>query len=153
MVSRLSLLRISTPLLIASSVIKPSQSLRFALFPTMSHQSTPSITSIRSITTPSLNLSPCKIECKESRYTRKAGVASPSELQDFIAKAGDNIVIVDARNPDFSLEAGDEITSLKAPISGFGPECYRPKSVNIPYNRMDKDMDLSTEFCCYSIYW
>lgn len=31
---------------------------------------------------------------------RKAGVASPEELKEFVQKAGEKLVVVDVRNPD-----------------------------------------------------
>ena len=40
---------------------------------------------------------------------RKAGVASNEEMRAFLARhAGEKVTVVDARNPDFSKEPGDE---------------------------------------------
>ena len=39
---------------------------------------------------------------------RKPGVSEPAALKDFVANAGDKIIVVDARNTDFAAEPGDE---------------------------------------------
>lgn len=45
---------------------------------------------------------------------RKPGVSEPSELSSFLETWGsDNIVVVDARNIDFAIEAGGENTDVK----------------------------------------
>ncbi len=72
---------------------------------------------------------------------RKPGVSEPSEIRSFIEAAGDNIVVVDARNPDFSTEPGDEATSAKAALGNS--DGTRPKAVNIPFIRPTASMDLS----------
>jgi hypothetical protein len=40
--------------------------------------------------------------------SRKAGVSSPEELKAFIAEAGNRLIVVDVRNPDASVEPGDQ---------------------------------------------
>merc|ERR1719382_2383573 len=37
----------------------------------------------------------------------KAGVASASELKDFVSAAGDRLLVIDVRHPDASVEPGD----------------------------------------------
>ena len=49
---------------------------------------------------------------------RKPGVSEPAALKDFVANAGDKVIVVDARNTDFAAEPGDEATNAKAPIGG-----------------------------------
>ena len=71
---------------------------------------------------------------------RKPGVSEPEQIKEFVAKAGANLIVVDARNTgaarpahaallvsrtdispllaDFSMEPGDEATNAKAPIGG-----------------------------------
>ncbi|GMH89377.1 hypothetical protein TL16_g11438, partial [Triparma laevis f. inornata] len=74
---------------------------------------------------------------------RKPGVSEPSELSSFLETWGsDKIVVVDARNIDFAIEAGDEKTNEYAPIAGTTPN-YRPNAVNLPYDRPNKSMDLT----------
>jgi rhodanese-related sulfurtransferase len=49
--------------------------------------------------------------------------------------------VVDARNPDFSLEPGDAKSSEKAPLAGTSAG-YRPGAYNLPYDRVNSCMDL-----------
>jgi len=70
---------------------------------------------------------------------RKPGVSEPAALAAHVEKAGDAIVIVDARNPDFSLEPGDEATNAKAPIGS----AERKRCVNAPFDRKANSLDLS----------
>ena len=56
--------------------------------------------------------------------------------------AGEDLIVVDARNPDFTQEPGDEKTNAFAPIAGT-VRGARSLAVNIPFNRATKDMDLS----------
>jgi len=71
---------------------------------------------------------------------RKPGVSSPDELAAFVAKAGDKLIVVDARSTDFSAEPGDEKTNEKAPIGGGDA---RPRAINVPFDRTAALMDLS----------
>mmetsp|Transcript_6211 Transcript_6211/g.22405 ORF Transcript_6211/g.22405 Transcript_6211/m.22405 type:complete len:180 (+) Transcript_6211:2391-2930(+) len=72
---------------------------------------------------------------------RKPGVASDEEFDAFLAAAaGRNIVVVDARNPDFSIEADDAKFGAdggSAPISQCGTPA-RPNAMNIPFEREAK---------------
>lgn len=72
---------------------------------------------------------------------RKAGVASPSELKDFVSAAGAALLVVDARHPDAQVEPGD-VKSLA--VAGFpdAATAYRPQAVNLPWNRDSKGMEL-----------
>lgn len=70
---------------------------------------------------------------------RKAGVASPSELKDFVTSAGSRILIVDVRHPDANIEPGD-VKSLA--VAGFPTETYRPRAINLPWSRETKSMEL-----------
>lgn len=72
----------------------------------------------------------------------KAGVASPEELKDFVAAAGEKLLVVDVRHPDASVEPGD----AKSLSMGFKlpnkEENYRPKAVSLPWSRETNSMEL-----------
>jgi rhodanese-related sulfurtransferase len=74
---------------------------------------------------------------------RKPGVASNAEMRAFLEQnqdASKKIVIVDARNPDFSVEPSDELygsTRGKFPIADCGTE-KRPNALNAPFDRTKK---------------
>lgn len=70
---------------------------------------------------------------------RKPGVSEPAELAAFVAAAGENLVVLDVRNKDFSVEAGDAVSNEKAPI-GDGK---RARAVNCVYDRAASAMDLA----------
>ena len=74
---------------------------------------------------------------------RKAGVVSDADMITFLA-ANDaaKVVVVDARNPDFSVEPGDERSAAAGPIAETAA-AERPNAVNIVYDRNAKCMDLS----------
>ena len=76
---------------------------------------------------------------------RKPGVMEPDELRKFVEQAGDKLIVVDARNPDFAVEPGDEGTHATGGIPGLagggGPD--RPRAVNAPYDRAQSCLDLS----------
>ncbi|GMI52306.1 hypothetical protein TeGR_g721 [Tetraparma gracilis] len=74
-------------------------------------------------------------------HKRKKGVSSPEELRAFVAAAGADLVVVDARNPDFEREPGDAESSEKAPLAGAS-KGYRPGAYNLPYDRANERMDL-----------
>merc|ERR1740130_1755186 len=63
---------------------------------------------------------------------RKPGVSEPEQTREFVTKAGINVIVVDARNMDFSVEPGDEATHAKAPIGGGSS---RARTVNAPFDR------------------
>ncbi|GMI31820.1 hypothetical protein TrCOL_g10137 [Triparma columacea] len=74
-------------------------------------------------------------------YNRKPGVSAPSEIRDFVTSNPGSVIVVDARNPDFTIEPGDAKSSSKAPLAGSTPG-YRPNSVNLVFDRVAKGMDL-----------
>ena len=69
---------------------------------------------------------------------RKGGVASDEEFDAFMAKnAGKTVLVVDARNPDFTIEPDDEKfggDAGTAPIYDCGT-AKRPNALNIPFDR------------------
>ena len=71
------------------------------------------------------------------------GVASNAEMRDFLERnqdASKKIVIVDARNPDFSVEPSDELYGSirgKFLIADCGTE-KRPNAINVPFDRTKK---------------
>ena len=80
-----------------------------------------------------------------SVMARKAGVATNQEMAAFVARNTlTKVVVVDARNPDFSIEAGDAkwSASSSAPIKSLLDDDVRPRSVNLVYNRVTSSMPL-----------
>jgi rhodanese-related sulfurtransferase len=74
---------------------------------------------------------------------RKAGVASPSQLKDFVSAAGSKLLIIDVRHPDATVEPGD-VKSLA--VAGFpSGAAFRPKAINLPWSRESKSMELPNE--------
>ena len=65
---------------------------------------------------------------------RKGGVASDEEFDAFMAKnAGKTVLVVDARNPDFTIEPDDEKfggDAGTAPISDCGTAKRRTRSTS-----------------------
>eukprot|EP01052_Picozoa_sp_SAG31_P011490 SAG31_NODE_651_length_13184_cov_4.999541_11_plen_151_part_00 len=74
-----------------------------------------------------------------STKPRKPGVATDDELASFVSTHQTNVVVVDARNSNFTVEPGDEKTAAIAPLGGP----TRPRTVNLPYDRANKSMDLA----------
>jgi rhodanese-related sulfurtransferase len=70
---------------------------------------------------------------------RKAGVSSPEELKDFVAKAGERLLVVDVRNPDASVEPGDQKSIV---VAALPSESNRPQAVSLIYDRESKSMAL-----------
>jgi len=70
---------------------------------------------------------------------RKAGVASPSDLKDFVASAGSDLLVVDARHPDATVEPGDAKSLAVAGLPDKAKD-YRPQAVNLPWSRETKSM-------------
>ena len=74
---------------------------------------------------------------------RKPGVASNAEMRTFLEQNQDKkskIVIVDARNPDFSVEPSDALFGSpngEFPIADCGTE-KRPNAINVPFERTKK---------------
>ena len=72
---------------------------------------------------------------------RKAGVASPEELKAFVAQAGSRLVVVDVRNPDASVEPGDQKSLAVAPVPDAAAG-VRPQGLHLIYDRNTKSMPL-----------
>jgi len=77
-----------------------------------------------------------------SSEPRKVGVATPEELQTFVTNAGpNNIVIIDVRNPDSTIEPGDAksfaVAQLPNPSEG-----YRPRALSLIWDRATDSMPL-----------
>ena len=70
---------------------------------------------------------------------RKAGVASPEELKEFVAKAGSKLLVVDVRNPDTSVEPGDQKSIV---VAGLPSESSRPQAQHLVYDRNTESMAL-----------
>ena len=90
-----------------------------------------------------------------SKKPRKPGVATDEEMQAFLSKnSTTSIVVVDARNKDFSVEPGDQKHASN--IAGNPPLIHtdeyfaqytpedRPNAINLPYDRTTKSMDLTS---------
>jgi len=71
--------------------------------------------------------------------TRKAGVSSPEELRAFVDRAGDRLMVVDVRNPDASVEPGDQKSFA---VAGLPTASYRPKAVHLIWSRETNSMPL-----------
>ena len=69
----------------------------------------------------------------------KAGVSTPEELREFVAKAGDSLVVVDVRNPDESVEPGDQ-KSLA--VAALPSKTNRPQAVHLIWDRTTESMPL-----------
>jgi rhodanese-related sulfurtransferase len=74
---------------------------------------------------------------------RQAGVSSPADLTNFVANAGNKLIVIDLRNPTIH-----ERTSDLAPIAGSSvddvsaPAARRPCAINIVYDCETKTLDL-----------
>ena len=75
--------------------------------------------------------------------TRKAGVAPPEEIKDFVAKAGSKLVVVDVRNPDASVEPGDQKSLAVAPLPS---DTTRPQAVHLIYDRNTDTISVRATF-------
>jgi rhodanese-related sulfurtransferase len=71
--------------------------------------------------------------------TRKAGVSDPSELRDFVAAAGPRLLVIDLRNPDASVEPGDQKSLAVAPLPDSNT---RPQARHLIYDRNTSTMPL-----------
>lgn len=67
-----------------------------------------------------------------SSETRKAGVASPEELRAFVESAAEKLLVVDVRNPDASIEPGDQKSLAVAPVPSGD---VRPRGVHLIWDR------------------
>lgn len=75
-----------------------------------------------------------------SNEARKPGVATPEELQAFVQKAGDRLMVVDVRNPDPTVEPGDQKSLAVAPLPAY--DGVRPKAVHLIWDRNTDSMPL-----------
>ena len=74
-----------------------------------------------------------------SSDARKPGVATPEELTAFVENAGDRLMVVDVRNPDPTVEPGDQKSLAVAPLPTDG---VRPKAVHLIWDRNTDSMPL-----------
>ena len=72
---------------------------------------------------------------------RKAGVASPSDLQSFVSSAGSRLLVVDLRHPDPNVEP-DDVKSLAVAGLPDSSKCYRPRAVHLPWSRETNSMEI-----------
>lgn len=72
-------------------------------------------------------------------FSRKAGVASPEELKEFVTQAGDKLLVVDVRNPDANMEPGDQKSLAVAPLPSDG---VRPQAVSLIWDRETDSMPM-----------
>ena len=72
---------------------------------------------------------------------RKPGVMEPADLAAFVESAGEKLIVVDVRNPDFSVEPGDGKSNEKAPLTACGTDA-RPRAVNAAFDRGSNSLDL-----------
>ena len=93
------------------------------------------------LATSSLILGPLAIPRASVIMGRKPGVMEPADLEKFVAAAGEKLIVVDVRNPDFQVEPGDGKSNEKAPLAACGVD--RKRAVNIFYDRSSNSMDLS----------
>ena len=70
---------------------------------------------------------------------RKAGVSEPEELKAFVKKAGEKLLVVDVRNPDATIEPGDQKSIA---VAALPSEEYRPNAINLSYDRETSSMKL-----------
>lgn len=70
---------------------------------------------------------------------RKSGVASPEELKEFVENAGSKLLVVDVRNPDASVEPGDQ-KSLA--VAGLPSDTFRPQAHSLIYDRETNSLPL-----------
>lgn len=69
----------------------------------------------------------------------KAGVSSPDEIRSFVENAGDRLLVVDVRNPDATVEPGDQKSLAVAPLPD---DSTRPRAQHIIYDRSTESMEL-----------
>lgn len=70
---------------------------------------------------------------------RKVGVASPEELKAFVANAGSRLLVVDVRNPDASVEPGDQKSLI---VAGLPSPGVRLQGHHLIYDRNSSSMPL-----------
>lgn len=81
---------------------------------------------------------------------RKVGVATPEELKEFIAKAGNSLLVADVRNPDAAVEPGDLKSFAVAPVPTAGTRplaqllIFDRGSMSMPLPEVPKDTPIIT---------
>ncbi len=70
---------------------------------------------------------------------RKAGVSSPEELKQFVQDAGSKLLVVDVRNPDATVEPGDQ---KSISVAGLPSDQNRPQAISLIYDRETSSMPL-----------
>mmetsp|Transcript_34455 Transcript_34455/g.45668 ORF Transcript_34455/g.45668 Transcript_34455/m.45668 type:complete len:182 (-) Transcript_34455:105-650(-) len=70
---------------------------------------------------------------------RKAGVSAPEELRDFVKAAASKLVVVDVRNPDASVEPGDQKSLAVAPLPSGD---IRPQALHLIWDRESNGMPI-----------
>jgi rhodanese-related sulfurtransferase len=74
--------------------------------------------------------------------TRKAGVASPTELRSFVQQAGDKLLVIDLRNPDASIEPDDQKSLAVAALPSVST---RPQARHLIWDRTADTMPLPND--------
>ena len=69
----------------------------------------------------------------------KEGVASLEELQAFVQEAGDRLRVVDVRNPDASVEPGDQKSIARTALPSAS---HRPQALNLVWDQSSESMPL-----------
>ena len=69
----------------------------------------------------------------------KPGVSTPEELKSFVAEAGDSLLVVDVRNPDASVEPGDQKSLAVAELPS---DSARPQAQHLIWDRNSDSMPL-----------
>ena len=86
---------------------------------------------------------------------RKVGVATPEELKEFIAKAGNSLLVADVRNPDAAVEPGDLKSFAVAPVPTAGTRplaqllIFDRGSMSMPLPEVPKDNPIITHLWCW----
>eukprot|EP00977_Amphora_coffeiformis_P001678 scaffold316_cov158-Amphora_coffeaeformis.AAC.2 len=70
---------------------------------------------------------------------RKVGVSEPEELRAFVAEAGDSLLVIDVRNPDATIEPGDQKSMAVAALPSAS---HRPQARHLIWDRNAKSMPL-----------
>jgi rhodanese-related sulfurtransferase len=76
-----------------------------------------------------------------AKETAKPGVATLEELRAFVETAGDTLVVLDVRNPDASVEPGDQKSLAVAPLPDPS-NGVRPRALHLKYDRSTDTMPL-----------
>jgi rhodanese-related sulfurtransferase len=69
----------------------------------------------------------------------KPGIATPAELKEFLAAAGNRLLVADVRNPDFEVEPGDAKSVALSPLPTAET---RPLARLLTYDRSTNTMPL-----------